>query len=255
MLIPNWCPFKSIYFSHPSDHSGNFDCDNGYIYIVKPGDSLYYIARRFNISIEILLIANPGLQDQEYLYIDQKICIPIPIPEPPKCTKGFLYTVTQNDSLYFIANRFNLTTGDILEVNPQIKHPDILYVGQQICIPLPVPEPPACPNGYLYTVEKGETLASIALKFALTPQDILRANPQIVDPNVIFQGQKICIPLPIPKPPTCTPGAFLYTIQPGESLYQISNKFDKSLDQLIEANPQIDNPASIFPGQEICIPE
>ena len=234
--------------------NSNSYCKNGFIYTVKPDDSLYYIARRFNITIKALLAANPELINQEYLYINQNICIPIPIPEPPTCSQGFLYTIDKNDSIYLIARRFNLTVNEILKVNPQIANPATIYVGQQICIPLPIHEPPDCSGGYLYQVKTNETIYSIAQKFALLPQYILKANPQILDPDVIFEGQKICIPLPIPKPPQCLPPGFIYTIQPTETLYQIANKFQISLNQIIEANPQIENPANIFPGQEVCIP-
>ena len=46
-----------------------------------------------------------------------------------------------------------------------------------------------------------------------------------------------------------------YTIQPGDSLYQLSKKYGVPLAELIAANPQLQDPELIFPGQIITIPQ
>lgn len=45
-------------------------------YIVQPGDYLYRIADYFNVSVQAILLANPGL-DPNFLYVGQRIRIPI----------------------------------------------------------------------------------------------------------------------------------------------------------------------------------
>lgn len=52
--------------------------------------------------------------------------------------------------------------------------------------------------------------------------------------------------------PPC-PG-FLYTVQPGDTLLFIAQRFGVSPSALIAANPQLPNPHLIFPGQQLCIP-
>lgn len=49
-------------------------------------------------------------------------------------------------------------------------------------------------NGQLYTIQAGDTLYLIAKRFGLTVNQILKANPQIANPNVINAGQVICLP-------------------------------------------------------------
>lgn len=55
------------------------------------------------------------------------------------------------------------------------------------------PPPEECP-GRPYTVRTGDTLLGIARRFQVPMNDILAANPQVWDPNLIFAGQIICVP-------------------------------------------------------------
>ena len=47
-----------------------------------------------------------------------------------------------------------------------------------------------------YIVEKGDTLWLIAKRFGVSLEELIRANPQIKDPNKIYPGNRINIPLP-----------------------------------------------------------
>src|SRR5437016_3818100 len=57
-----------------------------------------------------------------------------------------------------------------------------------------------------YEVKPGDSLSAIASRFGLTLRDLLQANQQIQNPNVIQIGQKINIPSTEPAPPP-TPAA------------------------------------------------
>lgn len=45
------------------------------------------------------------------------------------------YTVRTGDTLWALAQKFGTTIEEIMEVNPQIKDPNRIYVGQVITIP------------------------------------------------------------------------------------------------------------------------
>lgn len=45
-----------------------------------------------------------------------------------------------------------------------------------------------------YTVKRGDTLGGIARRFGVSLSDLVEANPQITDPDLIFPGQVIEIP-------------------------------------------------------------
>lgn len=119
----------------------------------------------------------------------------------PPCPGGKYYTVKSGDTMFLIAEQFGICLQQLIEANPQIKNPDLIFPGQVLCIPKagipypkPAPEKP-CPNGFIYVVKPGDTLKSISHMFGVKEADILAANPQITDPHQICPGQRICIPV------------------------------------------------------------
>lgn len=125
-------------------------------------------------------------------------------PPPPPCNGGTIYTVRPGDTMFRIANQYGLSLQSVINANPQVTNPNILFPGQQLCIPAivtPPPPEPFCANGTIYTVQRGDTIFSIARRYGVTVQQMIRANPQIADPNLIEVGQRVCIPIPV-EPPT-----------------------------------------------------
>lgn len=45
-----------------------------------------------------------------------------------------------------------------------------------------------------------------------------------------------------------------YTVKSGDTMWKIANKYQVGLSEIISANPQIKNPALIYPGQKLTIP-
>jgi LysM repeat protein len=52
--------------------------------------------------------------------------------------------------------------------------------------------------------------------------------------------------------PLCPIGAFVYTIRPGDSLWQLAKSYNTTIDEITALNPGID-PYNLFIGQQICI--
>jgi spore coat assembly protein SafA len=73
---------------------------------------------------------------------------------------------------------------------------------------------------------------------------LLAANPQIVNPDVIYPGQHIAI----------SGAGGSHVVRFGDTLSAIAQNNGVSLNALIQANPQISNPDLIYPGQTIVIP-
>jgi len=108
----------------------------------------------------------------------------------------------------------------------------------------------ACPGGTLYAIRAGDTLGAIAARFGTSVDAIIAANPGI-EPLNLQISQTICIPGP--GAGLC-PGGRPYTIQPGDTFFQIAQRLGLSLQALVAANPQVD-PNRLQIGQVICIPQ
>ena len=126
------------------------------------------------------------------------------------------YTVRAGDTLFVLAQRYGTTVAAITAANPGI-NPNALQVSQVICLPgLPGPPTPACPNGFLYTIQPGDTFFVLASRYAVTVQAIITANPG-VDPNRLAVGRRICIPAAAPPPiqRISTPCCVTLSLAPG----------------------------------------
>lgn len=87
------------------------DSDYFTTYTVNSGDSLYQIARRYNINPTLLAALN-GLNMDDYIYPNQKIIIP---------KSGYSFYITkEGDTLELVGKKFNRNLKDLLELNKTI---------------------------------------------------------------------------------------------------------------------------------------
>lgn len=116
-----------------------------FAYTVRAGDTLYRIAQQYQTTVNAIVAINPGITPNE-IFVGQQICVP---GQPPiACPNGTLYVIQQGDTLYTIAQRFNVTLSVLLAANPGID-PNNLRVGQTICIPVQTLTPVSTPCGFL----------------------------------------------------------------------------------------------------------
>jgi spore germination protein len=94
------------------------------IYVVKPGDSLWSIARRYGANYNDIIKIN-GLEHRKYLVRGEALLVP---------TTGVNYTVKPGDSIWNIASKFKVSVNSIISLN-NITNPSMLYPGMVIKIP------------------------------------------------------------------------------------------------------------------------
>ena len=111
----------------------------------------------------------------------------------------------------------------------------------------PTPAPAPQPSDTTYTVKKGDTLGSIAVKYGISLTDLKALNPQITDPNKIFPGQKINVSANAVSKPE------YYVVQSGDTAKVIAKKCGITYSQLQKLNPQQKNWNLIYPGQKFRI--
>ena len=128
----------------------------------------------------------------------------------------------------------------------------------------PSPTVTTTPSGpFIYVVVEGDTLGSIATQFNTDVATLLALNPSI-DPEtmLIKVGDQILIPAPDTQLPSATPlpsglppGTEIeYRIQAGDTLAQIADTYNSTVEEIMEANPEIENANDIKVGQVIIIP-
>ncbi len=77
-------------------------------YTIESGDTLYGIARRYNINPELLAGLN-GLNMEDYIYPKQQILIP---------KSGYSYYITKDgDTVDMVANLFKISSDDLIKKN------------------------------------------------------------------------------------------------------------------------------------------
>jgi len=95
---------------------------------------------------------------------------------------------------------------------------------------------------YIYTVQEGDTIASIAEQFRSSVALISAANPQLTEPLEV--GRHLLVPVF---------GPIRVRVQPGDSLWAYSVRYDLPLEVIAGAN-DLSPPYTIFPGQVLVIP-
>ena len=162
-------------------------------YTVRPGDSLYGIARRHRVTIGALLTAN-RLTLTSVIHPGQRLTIP-GAASAPTTTAG-AYTVRPGDSLYGIARRHRVTIGALLTAN-RLTLTSVIHPGQRLTIPgaaTPTTSPQTPPTtAGAYTVRPGDSLYGIARRHSVTIGALLTAN-RLTLTSVIHPGQRLTIP-------------------------------------------------------------
>lgn len=97
-----------------------------------------------------------------------------------------------------------------------------------------------------YTVRKGNTLFGIANFFGTTVDKILKVN-NIQDPNTIYVGQTIAVPVD-----TEVTDGFVYVTRPGDTLWSIAQRFGTTVEDIAKKNGMC-NPNMLYPGTRLFI--
>ena len=197
-----------------------YTCITGEEYIIQSGDTLNAIAARLGITVEELRERNPNV-DAYNLQIGQILCVPsVPggpvgdgtgmddgVVTPPvqdgtgnddgvvtpgfSCPVGFAPSTVQAGQTYAdILINHNVSYRAMRTTNPTLQ-PGSLIAGTRYCAP-PAGTRQLCGISDSYTIQPGETLASLAQKLNTTPGRLLMLNPTLL-PTDFSSGTVICV--------------------------------------------------------------
>lgn len=199
--------------------------DSG-LYVVKKGDSLWSIAKKYGISVDELKDLNN--LSGNMLSIGQTLKIS---GEPT--TNNDIYIVKKGDSLYSIASRYGLSVDDLKNYNNLVGNN--LSVGQQLFIPTGQDASDLIGTDYnTYVVQSGDTLFSVANRYNTSVNNIRNINNLTSDTLVV--GQQLLVPISEDIIDTSITNFINYRVLAGDTLYSIASRNGVTVDELKSIN-------------------
>jgi LysM repeat protein len=167
------------------------------VHIVRRGENLSQIARRYGSSVRAITAAN-GLRNPNYIYAGQRLVIPAYYGGGGSYGGGgWWYTVHRGDTLSAIAWRYGTSVRALQRAN-HLPNPNCIYAGQRLWIPTGSSRGGgcySCGGGFWYKVRWGDTLSAIGWRYGVSPWTIAAANG-LRNINCIYAGQRLWIPDP-----------------------------------------------------------
>ncbi|WP_273157843.1 LysM peptidoglycan-binding domain-containing protein [Bacteroides fluxus] len=179
----------------------------------------------------------------------------------------FLHTIEKGQSLYSIASMYGINQSDIIKLNPGSD--EKIYIGRTLRIPRGVAN---TEKETFHTIEAGETLYRLTVKYNVSAKAICDANPGLSAENFRI-GQVIRIPssteavatteasnnksvannsnIPAPVQSRCRD---MHKVKRKETVFSISREYGISEAELIAANPELKGENKIKKGSFLCIP-
>lgn len=182
------------------------------IHVVEQGQTLYGLAKRYGVTVEELIAANPDSENG--IKIGQKLNIPavttvnagqqvrdafgrntVQMPAP-EASAPVYHTLQTGESIYSVAKQYNSSIEGIISSNPGLKPAEytagaIVKVTPNSALPF-IYERTGRRN-YKHEVQRGETYASIAAANGISEQELKAANP---DMKKAKRGKTIVLPKP-----------------------------------------------------------
>ena len=181
-------------------------------------------------------------------------------PGTDPATANRLFAVTEGDSLQSIAQAYGIRVEALMAANPGVLSNADLKPYRILRIPAGGTRTPG-PTGTdarTYVVASGDTLTAIAQAFAISADDLRRANPEIPLDGGLVPGTPIKIPIMATPPPDTAAGpgikALEHTVMAGDTLEDIALMYGTTVDIIRRANPGVFSSADLTPRMVLKIP-
>ena len=232
------------------------------VHVVRRGETLSSIAARYGTTTQAIVQAN-GLPNANRIYVGQRLVIPGTTGSgaASQTGSGGTYTVRRGDTLSSIAARYRTTVSAIKQANGL--RSNLIYAGQRLKIPGATSSGAASSGasqsstGHTYTVRRGDTLSSIAVRHGTTVAAIKQANG--LRSNVIYAGQRLKIPgagsSGSANNSSGTSGSSsggTYTVRRGDTLFGIAVRHGTTVSAIMQANGL--RSSVIYAGQRLKVP-
>ena len=165
-------------------------------------------------------------------------------------TEFYCYKVQAKETIFGISKKLNITQDDLKKYNPSIVNG--LKKDYILLIPVNLVSPEKEDNAtvsqsdkFTHIVAKGETLYGLSKTYNVTQDEIIALNPGANDGLKV--GQSLIIPQPETKEDVAENDSksevnneiIYHTIAKGETLYNLSKRYDTSIEKILSLNPGV----------------
>lgn len=228
--------------------------DGSLVHTVRPGQTAWAIAARYEIELVDLLRLN-GLDETAVIQPGDELIIHLPegMPTP---TPPTTHTVRRGQTAWEIASLYSIPLADLYWLNG-LTEESVLQPGQELRVRLaPGESPPPTPTPRVtYRVRSGDTLWSVAIQHRLSLEELLAFN-NLTQNAVLSIGQELLIvaPTPLPTatlpPPTATETAVptntpTFTPTPAEANFAMP---ETAVTPTVTPTPTTQNTANMLSG-------
>jgi LysM repeat protein len=245
--------------------SGSISNEKFVIHKISKGETIFSICKKYNCEEKDLKDANPQLING--LKTGETLNIPVPLTNKSQKPTGkdeFInHVVKKGETLYSISKLYNIPDETITQFNPEakngVKEKQIIRIPKlsdkaKVEEPSPVKkEQVEKVNFTLHEVEQGETFYSFQRRYGVTKEQLIEINPSLKDGLQVGETIK----LPTDKTTELKEAKNVYIehlVEPGETVYSISTKYDVKDEDLKELNPELKE-RSLISGETIFIPK
>ena len=228
---------------------------------VEPEENVFRIAQKYGITAEAIYKYNPDARNG--VNVGSKLVIPIQdetgnapgTPAAPQAITFIDHKVQRQETIYRLSKQYEVSEEDIRRYNKQLYSKD-LQLGETIKIPVfaktpvavrepratqPQPQQQASrqiTNTREHIILPKETKYGIARKYGMTVKELENLNPtvDVLQPGIMLKvGTNV-----LDEPVIITGDDFqFYEVQPQETLFGLTQRFQISQDSLIALNPAL----------------
>lgn len=247
-------------------------------HVVVKGDNPYNISKKYGITLDQLYKLNPQAKGTlalgDVLKIDNSVTKTAVKAVGATVKNSGRIVLQPKQTIYGITKQYHISESELRQLNPNLDAN--MKIGDEVSLPsnliskyaddkamvktvtdvVPETSAPKDTGKNLYTVEAKDNYYRISRKFKLTQQELFALNPGLeqkgLQPgetiNVTPVTQKETTYTPEPKTENIQTEVFnksveedfvTYTVQNGDTVFGILNKFGIDLDELLSLNPQL----------------
>lgn len=249
------CSVSVAALNLPTQQIGN---KNYYIYKVGSKETIYGISKKLNIPKDDIIKYNPSVA--EGLKADQTLFFPVEDfgnaeEAATNSNEKFHHIVQRGETLYGLSKLYNIAQEDIIQANPDAS--DGIKSGQVLVIPQKkdtVESNTGNKNIIYHTIQKGETLYRLSLKYNTTIENILSLNPGLSPSS--YKANEVIKILPdiANSGNTNKPSVefIAHNVSKKESFESIAKKYGVTSKELKQTNPEVKKPKK---GNVIYVPK